>query len=226
MPGLFTVDEQAVDLIRMNFWICAAGLAILLIVALCCLVASLFEASCSPHDVPNRKQKLPILAAFAFCLMLLGPTAARAEEPDSGLSKRYAISLGFYDATTLDLFGPGYRSRGFAAKADYSFFRPTSHEAVVSVWYLRGDSDGSSMTYCVGSAEYRWRFGGHGAAYWATGIGTASGSGGNPFREFPGTGGFNLTTGLGLDLGSIRLETRQLMGYGAFTSLFLVGIRF
>lgn len=155
----------------------------------------------------TKALSLAVTAAATTVLCLTPISMARADQPESGLQHPYHVALGGFSVS-------GGGGSGFAAKGDYSFFRPTRHEAVVSVWYMR--TSGSDLL--AGTVEYRWRFGGHGAAYYALGIGAG--------RNTNGSSGGMLTDGFGYDLGQTSLELRSLSAQGATAFAFLVGYHF
>ncbi len=176
MRNILWVDDRVLDPLRFNCLVIGGGLAFLGVVILACLVIALCDQG-PPRPMPDiRKSKGVLFGILALCGILAGPAATRADQPDSGLEKRFSLSLGLFDASTFDLLSSSSSSHGLAAKLDYSFFRPTRHEAVATIWYLSGRSGGSSESLFAGTAEYRWRFGGHGIAYWSTGLGPGSGS--------------------------------------------------
>lgn len=130
-----------------------------------------------------------------------------AESADSGLAHSFQIAVGGFSADG--------GASGFSAKVAKSFFRPTRHEAVVSLWILNGSGD----TAYIGTAEYRWRFGGHGIAYYALGLGGG--------KNTNGTSGVVLTAGWGVEVNRVTLELRALSADdGSAASLFLLGYRF
>jgi hypothetical protein len=161
----------------------------------------------------NRKLISAVLATAGIAVLPSAPLKAQTL-PDSGLEKPYHVALGFYSAS--DTSTNSSTGDGLAAKFDYSFFRPTRHEAVGTLWVGRANGGGSS-TWWAGSAEYRWRFGGHGIAYYGVGAGYLSGN---------GMGSELFTAGLGVDLGQFTIESRSLLVRGEAAGAFMVGYRF
>jgi len=108
----------------------------------------------------------------------VAPAAAalRLRDPgESGLAHPWRVSVGYYEygcqndfrQTLLDL--SDVSTDGFAVKVDYSFFRPTRHEAMVSVFYLAKPFREANDAFGVG-LEYRWRFAQRGAAYYGINV--------------------------------------------------------
>ncbi len=136
---------------------------------------------------------------------------ADADNPDKGLQHRFHVAVGITSLSNTG--GDSSTSSGLAAKIDWSYFRPTRHEAVATLWFVNASgSNAEALT-----TEYRWRFGGHGIAYYALGLGVATGSGLQ-------SGVF--TEGFGVDLGRFTLELRGLGSSTGVASMFLVGARF
>lgn len=136
--------------------------------------------------------------------------APSENNPDKGLQHRFHIALGI---ATISHSDGGSDESGFAAKADWSYFRPTRHEAVVTLWFVNASGANTEAI----TTEYRWRFGGHGIAYYALGLGVATGNGLQ-------SGVF--TDGFGVELGRFSLEARSLASGSDAAYMFMLGARF
>lgn len=104
----------------------------------------------------------------------------REIQPDeSGLKHPIRLSVGGFKLGSQDTFRQAVydyygdhvgKTSGFSAKLDYSFFRPTRHEAMFAFNYFKSPNSGGSD---VGELllEYRWRFADEGRAYYGINIG-------------------------------------------------------
>ncbi|MCW3052061.1 MAG: hypothetical protein JWN14_1231 [Chthonomonadales bacterium] len=138
-------------------------------------------------------------------------SCAAADDSDKGLQHRFHIALGVASISHSDS-GSSTES-GFAAKVDWSYFRPTRHEAVATLWFVNVSGANTEAL----TTEYRWRFGGHGIAYYGLGLGVATGNGLNSVV---------FTDGLGVDLGRFTLEVRSLSSGSDSAYMFMAGARF
>lgn len=160
-----------------------------------------------------------LFLALAFLATLSISAASWAAAPamaDSGLEHPWHIALGPYDDNLATNDGSTIRiGSGTAFKVDYTYFRPTRHEALASVWH--GRFDGGNWTGVT--TEYRWRFGGHGIGHYGIGLGIVSGN---------DISGGTFTSVLGVDLGQFTLESRSLSipKTSEIANMFLVGYRF
>jgi hypothetical protein len=136
---------------------------------------------------------------------------AESDNPDKGLQHRFHIAIGVSSLSNTD--GNSSTASGFAAKVDWSYFRPTRHEAVATLWFVNASGSNTEAL----TTEYRWRFGGHGIGYYALGLGVATGNGLQ-------SGVF--TDGLGVELGRFTLEIRSLSSGSDAAYMFMVGGRF
>ena len=154
--------------------------------------------------------KLKTLISISLAIMSLVsiPNLASADDhsSDAGLEHPWHIALGSYIAS-----GGG---TGFAVKADRSFFRATRHEAVLSAWYL--NTSGTSVY--LGTGEYRWRFGGHGKAYYALGLGYGTNSNHSSSAV--------ATSGWGYEFGKFTAELRSFAASSDTAVAFLLGTKF
>ena len=159
--------------------------------------------------------------------------------PESGFEKsRFRLSIGrsysVYDnkGNSISLSDTGLTIS--QVKFDISYFRPTRHEALISLWYLRSEFedtfDFGESSYrvkvkndsTVVTTEYRWRFGGHGIAWFGIGAGYSQKS------LLKDSGSFVSTGTIGVDIGPIFLESRSLYfseDEGGLSNIFL-GVKF
>ena len=153
------------------------------------------------------------VGVLMLVLILIGIPKSWAQGNSNGSnSHRLNVAIGMIS----DPNGDGTTSSGVDARFDYSYFSQTWHQALASAWYFN-ESGHSGIAV---SSEYRWRFGGHGIAYYGLGLGYISGI---------SSGGINsglFTSVLGVDLGPIFLESRGLSTSGGVGSSFMVGYRF
>ena len=148
----------------------------------------------------------------------------RGGYPESGLSRPFRLGIGgvgtLYDDEGNTLNPRDFGANIYVLKLDYSYFRPTRHEALLSLAYFNSDRGGGSGLYGI-TTEYRWRFGGRGAGYYALGGGLGLAD---------GYSNFVATSGLGADFGGFFLEFRNHVfteggNYVGFPS-FILGGRF
>lgn len=140
-----------------------------------------------------------------------------------GLARRFRLGIGkasnAYDTRGNSVGLAQFDVDIYLLKLDYSYFRPTRHEAMFSVWRAQVE-DSRGVT--IASTEYRWRFGGRGEAYFGIGLG----------RSFPSGGGegATLSTGaLGIHLGeAFYIESRSLYNpeFDIGLSGLMLGFRF
>lgn len=102
-------------------------------------------------------------------------SSAPTHQPfESGLKHPFRISFGHYTLQNDDAYVNGAYSSadlsGFSAKLDYSFFRPTRHEAMISFTYFNKPHNAQRGAK-EAHLEYRWRFAGFGRAYYGINAG-------------------------------------------------------
>jgi hypothetical protein len=147
------------------------------------------------------------------------------EPGEAGLAHPFRISLGAYTIGSNNAFrqalidASGAENEGVIAKFDYSFFRPTRHEALFSYTHIfapNGEgSDGDAV-----QAEYRWRFGRQGRAYYGLNAGVL----------FVGGDAYDIYgSALGTELGNrffIELRTAYEPDFEDTLSALVIGVRF
>lgn len=121
------------------------------------------------------------------------------EADEKGLKYPIGLSIGSYGAANYY----GNTASGISAKADYIFFRPTRHEAMLSVNYFAASSN-LSGGIADAALEYRFRFASAGRAYYGLNLGYGFTTGGGS-----STGAVMTGTSLGYEFPArISLEFR------------------
>lgn len=113
--------------------------------------------------------------AFALLVATVAAPAFCQIGDESGVTKKYRASLGFYtigSANSLDnaiISTSGLEQSGISFKFDIVTSRPTRHETLISYQYFNNvlEMGAGSMIY----GEYRWRFDKFGRAYYGMNLG-------------------------------------------------------
>lgn len=127
---------------------------------------------------------LPIFLASIItpCFAQDAPRPKHDSRPwEAGLEYPYRVSFGSYRISSQDSFDrfildrSGIDLSSTFIKIDYSVFRPTRHEAMLSLTHFEKVDLSFDKPDDMVSFEYRWRFFGKGAGYYGINIGTGVG---------------------------------------------------
>jgi len=182
-------------------------------------------------------------AAPAAAVAMLATTGvAHAEDYVESGGPKHHVSIGSWAWETTDkgfrnsVKALGLEKTGGSIAYTYSFFRPTRHEATATIQLMSRAqsgwpaetpttlfenrlSEGIRKPLATVSAEYRWRFGGFGKAYYGMGLGMAMGAG-DPFAVSTNSLGYEFTN-------RFFVEFRNYSDmHDGMTSTFMLGTKF
>lgn len=186
-----------------------------------------------------RTASVMVLSALSLAVFS-GMAHSEGDYIQSGGPKNH-VSVGFYTVIPSDSYArdildnSNAKTEGATVAYTYSFFRPTRHEATLTVQFaFRAMSNlNEDQAWAVekriarvaghgavlASAEYRWRFGPEGRAYYGTGVG-AGVSKGKSFVLSTGSLGYEFNNKV---FAEVRAYTDERQGL--FSSL-MIGTKF